>query len=286
VEVPLIKINENQYVLGENLNGLNVIYDKDKNTIYDFTFSNGIVTCSVENVESALAYGPFMRLGNIIIDIITKKTKITFVGSFWDTAETQAYINDSPPVSIAVKGGSVREAVKKVLMSDMVFLIQKNDGRFTLRKWGEEYNTFPVESWRITQFPAKNYADAQKGYFSSCLIRYGYNHADNEFEKVFLFTDNEDTAEETYNKLVRKEFETYLEGEWDAYNLAVLLSARFSTLRETVQVGLGFDTSEINLLDTVELELTINGRVFSRYTRWIVKEIDPAQDILTLEPIF
>jgi hypothetical protein len=46
----------------------------------------------------------------------------------------------------------------------------------------------------------------------------------------------------------------------------------------------GHDTSEINLLDTIELELHINGRVFSKYDTWIVKEIDPAQDVLILEP--
>jgi hypothetical protein len=88
-----------------------------------------------------------------------------------------------------------------------------------------------------------------------------------------------------YNKLVRKEFETYLTTDTDAYNLGEKLSDRFSVLREIVQVGVGYDTSEINLLDTVELELNINGRIFSKYTTWIVKEIDPAQDILVLEPI-
>jgi hypothetical protein len=35
----------------------------------------------------------------------------------------------------------------------------------------------------------------------------------------------------------------------------------------------------------VELEVNINNRKFSKYTEWIVKEIDPAQDILVLEPV-
>ena len=284
-KVPLIEINDNQYVLGEYVYNVGAVYDKDGNEISNYSFSNGILFCDDENAETALAYGNTnTKLGDIIVDIITTKTKITFVDSFWDLNETQGYINYSPNLSIVIKGGTVREAVKKVLMSDMVFLIQKNDGRFTLRKWGSTYNSFEIENWRITQFPSKDYADAQKGYFSSCIIHYGYNDADDKFEKTFLFTDNEAAAEIAYNKLTRKEFETYLDSEWDAYMLAIALSNRFSTLRETIHIGVGYDTSEINLLDNIRLKLNINNRIFSKYNNWIVKEIDPAQDTLALEP--
>jgi hypothetical protein len=30
--------------------------------------------------------------------------------------------------------------------------------------------------------------------------------------------------------------------------------------------------------------MTVNGREFSKKNTWIVKEIDPAQDVVTLEP--
>jgi hypothetical protein len=56
-------------------------------------------------------------------------------------------------------------------------------------------------------------------------------------------------------------------------------------LRETVQVAVGCNTGEINLLDTIELELNVNGRAISKYDTWKVIEIDPAQDILLLENI-
>jgi hypothetical protein len=168
-------------------------------------------------------------------------------------------------------------------MSDMVFLIQKNDGRFTLREWGKPYNSFNMKDWEITRFPAKDYSEAQKNYLSSCLIQYNYNSQDKAYDSTLLYNEDEDKAEERYSKLVRKEFKTYLTDETDAFSLGTKLSGRFSTLRETIQVGVGHDTSEINLLDTVGLEININGRVFSKYSAWVVKEIDPAQDILTLE---
>jgi hypothetical protein len=170
-------------------------------------------------------------------------------------------------------------------MSDMVFLIQKNDGRFTLRQWGQKYNTFNIKNWEITKFPTKDYNDAQKNYFSSCLIQYNYNFSDKTYDNVLLYDYDEHAADEKYGKRIRKEFKTYLTNQADAFNLGKKLSDRFSVLLETIQVGVGHDTSEINLLDTVELEIKINNRVFSKYTAWIVKEIDPAQDVLTLEPI-
>jgi hypothetical protein len=121
-------------------------------------------------------------------------------------------------------------------------------------------------------------------YFSSCSIQYNYDFNGKSHKNVLLYKEDEDKAEAAYSKLVRKEFKTYLTNQADAFTLGAKLSGRFSVLRETVQAGLGHDTSEINLLDTVHLELNVNGRVFSKYTEWIVKEIDPAQDILTLEP--
>jgi hypothetical protein len=224
------------------------------------------------------------KIGEIITDVISTKAGIQYLNSFWDLSETDSYISGSPRVNIAFENGAVQNAVKNALASDMVFLIQKNDGRFTLRKWGTVYNSFTIKSWEITQFQTKDYSAAQKNYFSSCMIQYDYDFSAKVYNKVLLYDENEEEAEDVYNKLVRKEFKTNLTNETDAFNLGAKLSDRFSTFRETVKIGVGCNTSGINLLDTVELELNINGRSFSKYTSWIVKEIDPAQDVLTLEP--
>jgi hypothetical protein len=286
VEIPLIEIGEKLYVAGENITSVSNVYDKDHNPI-SYTFSNGIIEIddeAEEEAESAVVVGNTNnKIGQIVVNVITSKTKITYIGSFWDLNETNYYINNSPAVNIAFTGGSVREAVKDALKSNTVFLIQKNDGRFTLRQWGKQYNNFVINKKLITKFPTKNYADAQKNYFSSCSIQYNYNFNSEEYN-LLLFRDNEESAETLYNKTVRKDFETCLTNNTDALNLAKKLSNRFTTLRETIQLAVGFNTSEINLLDTVEIELDINGRVFSKNKKWIVKEIDPAQDVLTLEP--
>jgi hypothetical protein len=286
VKIPLIKIDTNKYVAGENISNVINVYDKDGNSVVFTKTTDFIITSSAENIESALVTGNTSnRLGQVVIDVISNKTKIKFINSYWDLTETNNYKNSSPFINIAFTGGTVREAVKDALLSDTVFLIQKNDGKLTLRKWGETYSAFAIENWRITQFPSKDYSDAQKGYFSSCVIHYNYNEADNKYDGVLLYTDKEDETEEKYNKLARKEFETRLASEAAAYNLAVKLSDRFSALKETVRVGLGYDASGINLLDTVNLELKINDRIFSNTAQWIVKEIDPAQDVLTLEAV-
>jgi hypothetical protein len=283
----LIQIDENKYTAGENITGVSTVYNKNGDSVsFSFDQSTKIITSGEDDVASARVTGnTHNTIGEVITDIINSKTSVKYISSFWDLNETNMYVNNSPKINIAFTGGNVQTAVKNALKSDMVFLIQKNDGRFTLRKWGYTYNSFNLDSWEITKFPTKDYSDAQKNYLSSCVIKYNYHFSSKVYTGVLLFNENESKAEETYSKLVRKEFETYLTNETDAFNLGAKLSHRFSTLKETVQIGLGHDTSEINLLDTINLEININGRVFSKHTAWIVKEIDPAQDVLTLESI-
>jgi hypothetical protein len=272
-------------VAGENITSVSAVYDKDGNQITNIDFTNGIITTDKEAEYAVVTGNTNNKIGEIIINIIENKTDISYIDSFWDIFETNKYINNSPVVNIAFTGGMVKDAVRNALMSDMVFLIQKNNGKFTLRQWGETYNIFNVKNWEITKFPVKDYNEAQKNYLSSCFIQYNYNFNDESYSNVLLYNTDEDKAETTYSKLVRKEFKTYLTNETDAFNLGKKLSDRFSILRETIQVGLGYNTSEINLLDTIELEVIINNRKFSKYTQWTVREIDPAQDVLTLEPV-
>ena len=51
----------------------------------------------------------------------------------------------------------------------------------------------------------------------------------------------------------------------------------------TVTVGFGVDTFQVNLLDTILYDCKINGRQFSTYEAWTVKECDPGQDTMVLE---
>jgi hypothetical protein len=290
VKIGVIKIDEIEhegtmtykYVIGENITSVSSVYTKEGNSA-GFSFSNGVLSTGAD-IDSAVVTGNTNnRLGDVIVDIILKKTGMTYVASFWDLEETNAYRSLSPRINIAFNGSTVRNAVKDALVSDSVFLIQKNNGRFTLRKWGTEYKKHIIQNWNITKFPSKNYAEAQNNYFSSCSVTYNYDFKEKERLHSYLFARNERQAKRTYNKMIRKTFETFLTNESDCEKLASQLSGRFSTLKETIKVSVGTDTSEVNLLDTVELNMIINDRVFSNNTTWIVKEIDSAQDTLTLE---
>jgi hypothetical protein len=284
VKIPLVKINTLQYVAGENITGVTAVYNKDGNGI-SYSFNDGIITTSQEAHYALVIGNTNNKIGQIIVDILAKKTNTKYVDSFWDISETNMYIDTSPAINIAFTDGSVRESIKNTLMSDMCFLIQKNDGRFTLRKWGQTYNVFNMENWEITKAPVKEYSEAQKNYLSSCFIKYNYDIINKTYADTLLYDKDEYKAEENYNKVLRKEFKTLLINKEDAFNLAAVISSRFSTLKETIQIGVGRDTSGINLLDTVNLKININDRGFSQYSAWIVKEIDPAQDMLTLEPV-
>jgi hypothetical protein len=284
VTIPLIKIGDLKYVAGENISSVSAVYDKDGNSL-SFNFNNGIITTSVEANYAIIKGNDNNKIGHIVTDVISKKSRLGYINSFWDMEETNRYRNNSPQINIALTDGTVNTALKNILGSDMVFLIQKNDGRFTLREWGKTYNTFTIAHWEITKFPTKDYNSAQKNYQSSCIINYNYNFQSKIYNDSLLYNENEYSAEDLYGKLVRKEFNTYLTNRTDATKLSANLSKRFYILKETIQVAVGKDTSEINLLDTIQLELTINGRVFSKYTKWIVVEMDPAQDTLTLEAV-
>jgi hypothetical protein len=291
VTIPLIKINENQYIACENLTGAAALFDKDGNLIpsssWTYNLTTKIITTSVENVKYLSVAGNTAdkTIGGIIKDVIISRTKLSYTPSFFDLNETDYYVSNSPQINIAFTDGTVRDAIGKALKSDMAFLIQKNDGRFTIREWGKTYNSFDIDSWTITKFPIRDYSEAQKSWFSSCLIRYNYNFYEKEFKNSVVYDNDEGALERRYGKQLRKEFDTFLTSSTNASNLGIKLSGRFSILRETVQVAVGQDTSNINLLDTVNLKLNINGRIFSSYERWVVKEIDTAQDILTMEPV-
>jgi hypothetical protein len=282
IKTKVIQIDEYKFVAGDNITDVSQVFNKDGASV-SFTFSEGIISTD-EEIESAVVTGNTNnKLGDVVIDIIKSKTNISYVASFWDLDETNMYRINSPAINIQFKGGTVRNAVKEALSSDSVFLIEKNNGRFTLRKWGTTYQKHIIPSWNITKFPTKDYAEAQKNYFSSCSIAYNYDFHEDEHSDAYLYTAKEKQAIRAYNKKLRKPFETYLTNEADCKLLAEQLTTRFSILRETVKVSIGKDTSEINLLDTVELEMKINERIFSDKINWVVKEIDPAQDTLTLE---
>lgn len=222
-------------------------------------------------------------VGGVIRILINRSMNQKYNDSNWDTLETTPYINDSPLLNIAITTGNINTAITETLKSDMAFMIQKQDGRFTLRKWGESYGIHHIPSWTATQKPQKDYSQAQQQFSSSSIIYYDYDDYQKTHTKQYLYTDREREARANYLKQVQKEYKTYLASEADARNLAIRIGHRFCELRETISIGVGADCSQFNLLDTVIMEINTNGRSYSSKDTWIIRELDPAQDKLVLE---
>ena len=289
--INLLKLNGHQYFTADGARGVSAVYDRDGYIIppstYGFNIANGVITMDeyAPRPSMATVIGKANnKIGEIIVDFAINQANIPWGPTNWNVGEVSDYIeNLSPRISIEIRRGNVKRAIGDVLASDMSFFIQQPDGRFTIRRYGQEYATHAIDSKMLTKKPEKDYGKATENYFSSCVINYGFTGKGDY--KSFLFYGRETEAEDRYRKIVRRTFDTNLTDEEDARGMAGLLSDRYTALRQTVKIGLGIDTSHMNLLDTVIMDFDVNGRKFSGASKFIIKEIDVAQDIITLEEI-
>jgi hypothetical protein len=268
------------------------VYDKDGNSLtYTFTPATGIIRVTQVDGDGEVIDAEYMNvtgktacsIGEIIIEALGYNENIQYLEGIWDVTETDLYLAYCPDVSIYFDGGSTKDLLEKVLKNDMAYLIQKNDGRLTLRRWGQTYNNHQLESWVVTQKPKKNFKDATKYFCSTAKVLYRKFEKDTRYQLNYLNDAEEMTIFERTRKSFQADFETDFIIEAPAQDLAERIMDRFGTVRETVEIGLGIDTFAIDLLDTVDIPVTINDREFSQYFRWVVKKCDPGQDVLTLE---
>ena len=281
-KIKLIKLNLNNYLACEYISNISGVYNKDGNSI-SFSQNNDIILTN-EEADYAIVTGYVNnKIGEIILDLINKKTKIMYNDSNWNIEELESYIEKSPKVNIVFENGDVKKCIQDTLKSDLAFFIQTIDGRFTIRYYGNTYNTHTIPNWCITKKPEKTWESAQENYFSSCIVN--YNYIDNELYSTYAYTEKENEAENLYRKIVRKTFDTNLINESDVIKLAKLLTERYTYLKQTLKLYVGIDTSNYELLDTVRININVNERNFNCSNLYYIKEINPAQDILTLEEI-
>ena len=273
-----------RYIAAEYVREVIGVYDSSGASLsYSLDEETGIIT-SDNNADAALISGwPNNKISDIIKDLVTRKAGIPYGDSNWNTLETERYAQAAYRVNIVIEGGNVKNAIQAVLKNDMAYFIHQGDGKFTIRKYGREYATIRIPSWEVTKKPEKTWGAAQENYFSSCIIN--YDRA-NETFKSLLFNDWEVEAEDTYRRLVTRTFDTDLVNRTEAEDLAVTLSERYSRMMQTIKVAVGIDTSGFQLLDRIVFDAGINGRKFSKGEYFFIKEIDPAQDILTLEEFY
>lgn len=256
---------------------VSAVYDKDGNSqSFSVDYTTGVITTSVEVERVTFTGRTACTIGQVIIDALSDFENTPYLQGVYDIVETSAYVTMSPCIDLLSKSGTTRDLVQQALKNDIAFLIQKNDGLLTLRRWGVQYDVFTVEPWITTQKPKKDFKDASKFFCTTCVVQLADGSTVvNDSREAELF--------ERYRRSYTATLETNLHNTADAVDLAARFMARFGDVRESLQVGLGVDTYQINLLDTLQYAPDINGRAFSGYTAWIVKEADPGQDIIRAE---
>jgi hypothetical protein len=281
-KVKLIKLDDaDHYVGAESITSIQEVYDKDGNAI---TYSLSGIVITATDAETAIITGyASNKTAMIIRDIIERKSSVRYNNSNWNQAEFNTYNAQAPLVNIVFTGGTVKNAIDEVLKSDMAFFIQQSDGRFTLRKYGQTYGNHIITAWAVTKKPEKDFDKAHDNFFSSCLIKYNFTGSDRETYSEYWYRYREKDAQDQYRKKMIKEFETDLITLVDAQNLADLLGSRYTIMRQRLKLSLGIDTMIFALLDTITFDPTINGRKFSNATRFIIIEINYAQDTIILE---
>jgi len=283
-KVPLIEVDTNDYIAldPDYITAVTTVYDSDGGSIgFSFDSDTGIITAT--GGASADVTGKTTNsIGEIITEALTNEN-LSYVDGIWDVTETNLYLGICADIALYIDSGTTKNLIEEALKSDNAFLIQKNNGLFTIRQWGQTYDTHTIPSWTITKEPNKNFKDATKYFCSSAKILYDKNNESGNYDSIYIDDTRETEIFINYKRSEIAEFETDLILENDAIDLAERLIERFGEVRETITVGLGVDTFGVNLLDTIELDLDVNGRSFSNYYTWIVKEADPGQDMVTLE---
>ena len=125
--------------------------------------------------------------------------------------------------------------------------------------------------------------DASDYFCSTVEILSDKDHVDDTFRATYIDDSLENSIFEKYRRSYTARFETDLYNDSEISDLAERLLDRFGEVRETLSIGFGVDTFQVDLLDTIEFEAVINGRTFSEYSEWIVKECDHGQDEVVME---
>ena len=283
--VPLIEINDNdEYVALDKdfISEVTAVYDKDLNSItFTYNHANGVIKstqlddknniiqpdmCDIECSGSA-------KIADIIKYVLVNNESISFIEENFDIDEWQAYTDYCSEIALFIESKTTNEIINDCLKNDNAYLIQKNDGRLTLRLFGHKYNTFIIPEWTITSIADKSYADASNNYCSSVQINYDYNVDKDTTTKAYINDSLEDSRIKQYKKSAKAIFETKLMTVNAAEKLSNILLHRFGYLKETVKLSLGVDTFNINLLDLISIKVKSNNRIFSNSKVWIVLRI-------------
>ena len=244
---------------------------------FSFNSGTGVISSTFELETADIVGRVDNRIGKIIIELLQEFENIDYVYGIWDIVETDKYLDICASINLYIDSGSTKDAIESTLKNDIAFLIQKNNKLLSIRQWGQEYNVWQINDWLLTQKPEKDFKTASKYYASSVQVNYSGG--------IYVDTTREAELFSEYRRKNTAVLDTFLNDEESAESLAQRFLERFGEVRETVQAGYGVDTFEINLLDTVITEISMNNRQFSQYSKFVVTEIDPGQDTIRMEGV-
>jgi len=278
--VPVYRVDPSEYIaLDESyITAVSAVYDTNGNSI---AFNFNVTTKRIEAIDAVSADVTGRtnnKIGSIITTEVQEKALIDYNATNWDTIETNEFISNDSRINFYFAGGKVRDLIDSVLKNDNAFFFTKNNGKLTLRRWGRLYKRHTIGSDKIMRFPEKNYAEAQRYFNSSVKLVYEKDIKNNIYDNQILIGD--DTL---FSKPERKTYMVDLYDLGDLNSLGNRLIQRFGELSEIITLPVGVSTIDIDLLDQIILDININGRLFSKKRDWIVREVDPGQDVLVLE---
>ena len=282
LNVDVIEVNAGTYLLidPDYITDITAVYDSDNVLISSSNYSlvDGLLVMTAGTPSTADIIGSISNdIGTIIVDAMQNTGGVLYNSPIWDTVETDSYIASAPDINLLFDDGSVRDLIAEVLKSDNAFLIEKSNGSLSLRKWGNTYDTHYIENWTITQKPEKSFVNS-KYFVTTARVEYSNSG-------VYENSASEATIAEIYRKKQTITYETALSSETEANNLSTAMISRYGQRSEVWKVSLGINTNNISLLDKVRLDLIVNDRKLSIKNEFLVKAVDVAQDVLTLEAL-
>lgn len=260
------------------LTSVSAVYDEDGNSL-TFSVASGVITEGTSAAKTADVVGaPGNTIGEIIVSEVATKSGISFNATNWDILEVNQYISNCGTLNFYFSGGSVRQLCDAVLKSDNAFFFDKNDGRLTIRQWGREYTIHTLSNTRIMNFPKKDFKEALKYYNSLAIVQYDMDVSEGSYQKQLSSGITPSFSKE---KTVTYPTDLYDQGQ--ILDLADRMIKRFGFISELLPIESGDPAITIDLLDEVQVNVSINGRQLSTKTKWIVREVDPGQDTMVLE---
>ena len=262
------------------------VYDGDGNSI-SFTNNSGVIRTTVEASSTDFIGKINNKIGEIIKDLLNNFSSLKYISTYWDLTETDTYINLSKEIGFFFEQGDLKTAIDQVLKNDNAFLMTKNNGLLTIRQWGQTYDEHEIEPWQLINEKKiiKKTDFASKYYQSTVRINYNKDYKNNSFNNTYINDSRENEISGKFQRSSIQKYDSLLTNEDDAVDLSDRLLDRFGAMPFDLSIETSTDTSQINLLDTVYIELAINDRVFSDIAGFIVKEVNPAQDRLLLESL-